>query len=41
MIQAAVYGLGVVMVPPMLVQDDLHSGKRMAPFGFVLIASAL
>lgn len=35
LIQAAVCGLGVAMVPRMLVQDDLHSGKLVAPFGFV------
>lgn len=35
LIQAAVCGLGVAMVPRMLVQDDLRSGKLVAPFGFV------
>ena len=28
-------GHGVAMVPPMLVQDDLHPGKPVVPFGFV------
>lgn len=34
-IQAAVCGLGVAVVPRMLVLDDLHSGKLVAPLGFV------
>lgn len=34
-IQAAVCGLGVAVVPRMLVLDDLRSGKLVAPFGFV------
>jgi LysR family glycine cleavage system transcriptional activator len=34
-IQAAVCGLGVALVPRMLVLDDLHSGKLVAPLGFV------
>jgi len=34
-IQAAVCGLGVALVPQMLVMDDLVSGKLCAPFGFV------
>ena len=34
-IQAAACGLGVAMVPKILVQDDLRSGKLVAPFGFV------
>ncbi|MBN3728962.1 LysR substrate-binding domain-containing protein [Burkholderia sp. Ac-20379] len=33
-IQAAVCGLGVALVPQMLVMDDLVSGKLVAPFGF-------
>lgn len=35
LIQAAVCGLGVAVVPRMLVDDDLRSGKLVAPFGFV------
>jgi DNA-binding transcriptional LysR family regulator len=35
MIQAAVCGLGVALVPQMLVMNDLISGKLCAPFGFV------
>jgi DNA-binding transcriptional LysR family regulator len=35
LIQAAVCGLGVALVPQMLVMDDLVSGKLCAPFGFV------
>lgn len=33
--QAAACGLGVAMVPKILVLDDLRSGKLVAPFGFV------
>lgn len=35
LIQAAACGLGVAVVPRMLVDDDLRSGKLVAPFGFV------
>jgi DNA-binding transcriptional LysR family regulator len=35
LIQAAVCGLGVAMVPKILVLDDLRSGKLVAPFRFV------
>ncbi|QCP50319.1 LysR family transcriptional regulator [Trinickia violacea] len=35
LIQAAVCGLGVALVPQMLVMNDLLSGKLCAPFGFV------
>ena len=35
LIQAAICGLGVAVVPQMLVLDDLRSGKLVAPFGFV------
>lgn len=35
LIQAAACGLGVAMVPKMLVLEDLRSGKLVAPFGFV------
>ncbi len=35
LIQAAICGLGVAVVPKMLVLDDLRSGKLVAPFGFV------
>ncbi|QYY33860.1 LysR family transcriptional regulator (plasmid) [Cupriavidus pinatubonensis] len=35
LIQAAVCGLGVAVVPKMLVQNDLESGKLVAPFGFI------
>ncbi|SDR60859.1 LysR substrate-binding domain-containing protein [Paraburkholderia tuberum] len=35
LIQAAVCGLGVAVVPQMLVMNDLLSGKLIAPFGFV------
>lgn len=35
LIQAAACGLGVAMVPKMLVLDDLRSGKLVAPFDFV------
>ena len=35
LIQAAIFGLGVAVVPRMLVLDDLRSGKLVAPFGFV------
>ncbi|BBQ02267.1 LysR family transcriptional regulator (plasmid) [Burkholderia sp. SFA1] len=34
LIQAAVCGLGVALVPQMLVMNDLVSGKLVAPFGF-------
>ena len=36
LIQAACCGLGVAIVPKLLVLDDLRSGKLVAPFGFVL-----
>jgi DNA-binding transcriptional LysR family regulator len=35
LIQAAICGLGVAVVPRILVLDDLRSGKLVAPFGFV------
>jgi DNA-binding transcriptional LysR family regulator len=35
LIQAAICGLGIAVVPRMLVLDDLRSGKLVAPFGFV------
>jgi len=35
LIQAAACGLGVAMVPKILVLSDLRSGKLVAPFGFV------
>ena len=35
LIQAAICGRGVAVVPRMLVLDDLESGKLVAPFGFV------
>ena len=35
MIQAAAFGLGVAVVPHMLVINDLESGRLVAPFGFV------
>ena len=35
LIQAAVCGLGIALVPQMLVINDLLSGKLVAPFGFV------
>ena len=35
LIQASLCGLGVAMVPKLLVLDDLRSGKLVAPFGFV------
>jgi LysR family transcriptional regulator, glycine cleavage system transcriptional activator len=35
LVQAAACGLGVGMVPKILVQDDLRSGKLVAPLGFV------
>jgi LysR family transcriptional regulator, glycine cleavage system transcriptional activator len=35
LIQAAACGLGVAAVPEMLVQDELRSGRLVAPFGFV------
>jgi DNA-binding transcriptional LysR family regulator len=35
LIQAAACGLGVAMVPKILVLDDLRSGKLVAPRGFV------
>ncbi|SAK53224.1 DNA-binding transcriptional activator GcvA [Caballeronia hypogeia] len=34
LIQAAVCGLGVALVPQLLVMNDLVSGKLVAPFGF-------
>ena len=34
LIQAAVCGLGVALVPQLLVMNDLMSGKLVAPFGF-------
>lgn len=36
LIQAAACGLGVAMVPKILVLDDLRSGKLVAPLGFVV-----
>lgn len=36
LIQAACCGLGVAIVPKLLVLDDLRSGKLVAPFGFVV-----
>jgi len=35
LIQAAACGLGVALVPKILVLDDLRSGKLLAPIGFV------
>ncbi|MEN5084371.1 LysR substrate-binding domain-containing protein [Bosea sp. TWI1241] len=35
MIQAAICDLGIAIVPRLLVQDHLASGKLVAPFGFV------
>jgi LysR family glycine cleavage system transcriptional activator len=35
LIQAAACGLGMAVVPEMLVQDELRSGRLVAPFGFV------
>ena len=35
LIQATICGLGVAIVPKILVLDDLRSGKLVAPFGFV------
>jgi DNA-binding transcriptional LysR family regulator len=35
LIQAAICGLGIAVVPKILVLDDLRSGKLVAPFGFV------
>jgi len=35
LIQAAACGLGIAMVPKILVLDDLRSGKLVAPLGFV------
>jgi LysR family transcriptional regulator, glycine cleavage system transcriptional activator len=35
LIQAAISGLGVAMVPHMLVEEDLQSGRLVAPLGFV------
>jgi len=35
LIQAAACGLGVAMVPKILVLDDLRTGKLVAPLGFV------
>jgi LysR family glycine cleavage system transcriptional activator len=35
LIQAAACGLGVAMVPKILVLDDLRSGRLVAPLGFV------
>ena len=35
LIQAAICGLGVAIVPKILVLDDLRSGKLVAPLGFV------
>ena len=35
LIQAAISGLGVAMVPRMLVGEDLESGRLVAPLGFV------
>ena len=35
LIQAAISGLGVAMVPHMLVQEDLQQGRLVAPLGFV------
>jgi DNA-binding transcriptional LysR family regulator len=35
LIQAAISGLGVAMVPRMLVEEDLQQGRLVAPLGFV------
>lgn len=35
LIQAAISGLGVAMVPHMLVEEDLQLGRLVAPLGFV------
>lgn len=35
LIQAAACGLGVAVVPQMLVQDELRAGRLVAPLGFV------
>jgi LysR family transcriptional regulator, glycine cleavage system transcriptional activator len=35
LIQAALCGLGVALVPRILVEDDLLTGRLIAPFGFV------
>ena len=35
-IQAAVCGLGLAMVPRVLVEDEINSGHLVAPFGFVV-----
>ena len=35
LIQAAACGLGVAMVPQMLVQEELRAGRLVAPLGFV------
>jgi LysR family transcriptional regulator, glycine cleavage system transcriptional activator len=34
LIQAALFGLGVALVPKMLVESELASGRLVAPFGF-------
>lgn len=35
LIQAAISGLGIAMVPRMLVEEDLQTGRLVAPLGFV------
>ncbi|SDL69963.1 DNA-binding transcriptional regulator, LysR family [Modicisalibacter muralis] len=35
MIQAASYGLGVAIAPRMIVEDEISSGRLVAPFGFI------
>jgi DNA-binding transcriptional LysR family regulator len=34
LLEAAVAGLGVAIAPEQLVQDDLHAGRLLAPWGF-------
>lgn len=40
-IEAAIAGLGVLLVERRLVQDDLNTGQLIAPFGFVEIEGGL
>jgi DNA-binding transcriptional LysR family regulator len=35
LLEAAVAGLGIAIAPEPLVQSDLHSGRLIAPWGFI------
>lgn len=41
LIEAAVAGMGVAIAPRLLVEDDLHSGRLIAPWGFIETSARL